>query len=113
MLDVETVLENLSEIGPSQSGLGFVYTTLDVSHKKLTDIHSVSSFKQLQHINLAHNCIEDISPIAKLHYLTSIDLSYNQLKVGVYPLKAFGIFLFIVVTPNLYGFPIENGLNRK
>ena len=27
----------------------------------------------------------------------------------IYPLRAFGIFLFIVVTPNLHGFPIENG----
>ena len=82
MLEEETVFANLSEIGPSQSGLDLIYTRLDLSQNSLTEIQAVSKFKQLQHIDLSHNAIHDVTALGHIHNLLSLDISHNNIKVN-------------------------------
>ena len=81
MLEEETIFDNLSDIGPSQSGLELIYTRLHLSHKSLTQIQAVSKYQQLQHVNLSHNSIHDVTPLGNLHNLLSLDMSHNKIKV--------------------------------
>lgn len=81
MLEEDTIFENLSDIGPSQSGLHLIYTTLDLSNRSLSQIETISNFKQLQHIDISYNLIQDLTPLLHLHNLLSLDASHNEIKV--------------------------------
>ena len=83
MLEEETIFDNLSDIGPSQSGLELIYTRLHLSHKSLTQIQAVSKYQQLQHVDLSHNSIHDVTPLGNLHNLLSLDMSHNKIKVNM------------------------------
>ena len=92
MLEEDTIFDNLSEIGPSQSGLELIYTRLDLPHKSLTEIQAVSNFKQLQHIDISHNSICDVTPLGSLHNLLSLDISHNEIKVNTCYTRQYCLF---------------------
>ena len=81
MLEEDTIFENLSDIGPSQSGLQLIYTRLDLSSRSLSQIEAISNFKQLQHIDVSFNLIHDVTPLLHLHNLLSLDASHNKINV--------------------------------
>ena len=67
------------------------------------------SFDSLTNFSMSTNHISSSGSHSDL--FICIDLLGTNIKASC-NIKL-GIFLFIVVTPHLYGFPIENGLNRK
>jgi Leucine-rich repeat (LRR) protein len=60
-------------------GGGFAFTRLDCSNKEITDLgNKVCDYKQLKHIVLSQNKIQDLSEVMKLPHLLTLQADENQ-----------------------------------
>ena len=55
-------------------------TTLDLSHRGITDIRDIVLMPKLRMLDLSENCVDDLQPLTVLDSLEWVDLSYNNLK---------------------------------
>lgn len=74
----EILSECLSELKHVVDG-GFAFTRLDCSNKELTNLgNKVEDYKQLQHIVLSQNKLNDISALTKLPHLLTLQVDNNE-----------------------------------
>lgn len=55
-------------------------TTLNLSHRGISDIHDLVLMPQLHNLDLSDNMVDDLQPLSVLDSLEWLDLSYNNLK---------------------------------
>ena len=55
-------------------------TTIDLSHRGITDVRDIVLMPNLRMLDLSDNRVEDLQPIAVLDSLEWVDLSYNNLR---------------------------------
>ncbi len=55
-------------------------TTLDLSHRGITDIRDIVLMPKLRMLDLSENSVDDLQPLTVLDSLEWVDLSYNNLK---------------------------------
>lgn len=71
--------ECLKDIEICVGGGGFAFTKLDCSNKELTNLgNKVDGYKQLKHIVLSGNKLEDLAAIMQLPHLLSLKADGNQ-----------------------------------
>jgi len=74
----DILCECLSQIKQVVDG-GFAFTRLDCSNKELTNLgNKVEDYKQLQHIVLSSNKLNDISAVTKLPHLLTLQVDSNE-----------------------------------
>jgi hypothetical protein len=52
---------------------------INLSHNQISDLTPLAELTQLEGINLSHNQISDLTPLAKLTQLKGLDLGVNQI----------------------------------
>jgi Leucine-rich repeat (LRR) protein len=71
--------ESLKDIELIVGGGGFAFTKLDCTNKELTDLgNKVHAYKQLKHIVLSQNKIEDLAAVMQLPHLLTLTADENQ-----------------------------------
>jgi len=69
----------LSSIETAVGGGGFAFTRLDCSNKELTHLgNKVEDYKQLRHVVLSHNKLNDIAAVTKLPHLLTLRIDNNE-----------------------------------
>jgi len=78
-LSHEILCQCLSQIELAVGGGGFAFTRLDCSNKELTSLgNKVENYKQLRHVILSSNKLDDIKQVTKLPHLLSLQCDNNQ-----------------------------------
>jgi len=73
--------ESLKDIELIVGGGGFAFTKLDCSNKELNNLgNKVQTYKELKHIVLSENKVEDLSAVMQLPHLLSLKADGNQVK---------------------------------
>ncbi|KAI9342893.1 hypothetical protein BDR26DRAFT_858945 [Obelidium mucronatum] len=80
ILSSEMVGQHISLLARTGNGLSHAYTRLEIHSKNLTNIDVLENYLHLRYIDLAENAITDISALASLEYLLSIDFHSNKIK---------------------------------
>lgn len=75
----DMVQDGLSQLGTSGDGTKLVYLTVALNGLEITDISVLSSFPDIQRLELSQNCIRDLTVVGSLRYLTYLDVSFNKL----------------------------------
>lgn len=77
-----TILKDcLKDIQICVGGGGYAFTKLDCSNKEITDLgNKVGNYKQLRHIVLTENKIQDLTEVMKLPHLLTLQADQNQVK---------------------------------
>lgn len=71
----------LKDIQTIVGGGGFAFTKLDCSNKEITSLgNKVGTYKQLQHIVLSQNKIEDLTEVMKMPHLLTLQADENKVK---------------------------------
>jgi len=71
---------DFSKIEKTIDGSGFAYTQMDCVGKRVGVIKVIEDYAHLRQINMSKNQIKDASPLSKVPYILSLNLSQNQLK---------------------------------
>lgn len=80
-LTLDLIGDNLDDISKTPDGLSYVYTTLNLNKQKLEHLgNALLMFKHLRYISMTNNKLTDISCIAKLPRLVTLDASKNHIK---------------------------------
>lgn len=73
-------LMDLSKIEKTIDGSGFAYTQMDCVGKRVGVIKVIEDYAHLRQVNMSKNQIKDASPLSKVPYILSLNLSQNQIK---------------------------------
>ncbi|XP_078533602.1 leucine-rich repeat and guanylate kinase domain-containing protein [Lissotriton helveticus] len=79
VLQEQTVMAGLSNLGRSGLGTKLVYRHLALSGRNLNDINILSGYVHLEKLDLSHNKINDLSCLGHMPFLLELDASYNEL----------------------------------
>ena len=79
-LYADVVSRGLQKLGPSPVTAQMAFLSLTVENEGVRDISLLKEYTHLQHVNLAGNAIEDITPLVALPKLKTLDLSHNQVR---------------------------------
>ena len=55
-------------------------TDLDLSHNRIADVSPLANLHNLTDLDLSHNRISDVSPLAALENLTHLDIGFNSIQ---------------------------------
>ncbi|KAJ3027500.1 UNVERIFIED_CONTAM: Leucine-rich repeat-containing protein 23 [Siphonaria sp. JEL0065] len=80
ILSAEMVGQHISLLARTGNGLSHAYTRLEIHSKNITNIDVLENYLHLRYIDLAENAISDISALASLEYLLSVDFHSNKIK---------------------------------
>lgn len=69
----------LSELAPTNDGVGMAFITLDVAHGAISNFSTLRKLPQLRNVLLPHNRLESLAPLATLIHLCQLDVSHNRL----------------------------------
>ncbi|KAI1881959.1 hypothetical protein AGOR_G00245410 [Albula goreensis] len=88
-LNEEEVAKCLHNLGPSATGLEYMYRSLSAPGRNLTDISILCSYIHLQKLELPYNKIKDLSCVSHMPYLLILDVSHNEISdfFGFHPPK--------------------------
>lgn len=75
----ETIGDGLSLLCRTGNGLGHAFVKLEVTEKGLTDISALSTFVHLRFVDLSHNYLTDLNPLAPLTQLLWLKVDNNCL----------------------------------
>lgn len=67
------------------TGLQCAYTRVELKNKKLTDIAALSTYVHLRYVDFSQNHVSDMSPLASIPELLSIEASSNRLEKAALP----------------------------
>ncbi|TPX74959.1 hypothetical protein CcCBS67573_g03764 [Chytriomyces confervae] len=80
ILTAEAVGQHLSLLARTGNGLSHAYTRLEIHGKPIENIDVLETYLHLRYIDLSENGIVDISALASLEYLLSVDFHANKIK---------------------------------
>ncbi|TPX40507.1 guanylate kinase [Synchytrium endobioticum] len=78
-LDMVTLRNGLSCMGPFPEGPGLVYLKLSLPNLELNNIDMLKCFKYIQTLHLSGNNLTDASVLANMKHLVELDMSNNRL----------------------------------
>ncbi|XP_070695036.1 leucine-rich repeat-containing protein 23 [Pempheris klunzingeri] len=76
-LNQEMISQGLSLLCRTGNGLGHAFVKLDLKEKMLKDIAAISSYNHLRFLDLSHNHLTDLSPLASLTQLLWLKVDSN------------------------------------
>ncbi|KAJ3386216.1 Leucine-rich repeat-containing protein 23 [Entophlyctis sp. JEL0112] len=80
ILSAEMIGQHISLLARTGNGLSHAYTKLEMHGKSITNIDILENYVHLRYIDLAENSISDISSLASLEYLLSINFHSNKIR---------------------------------
>ncbi|KAI8820262.1 uncharacterized protein EV422DRAFT_597359 [Fimicolochytrium jonesii] len=72
---------SISLLARTGDGLSHAYTRLSLPSHSLTDIAILKNYTNLRYVDLSMNAIADLSPLANLEFLLSLDAHGNRVEV--------------------------------
>ncbi|RLN69388.1 hypothetical protein BBJ29_000207 [Phytophthora kernoviae] len=78
-ISLQVYMEGLSRVDRVMDDSGYAFTALDVIDKGLVNLEPIQGYSYLLFVNVSKNQIVDATPLLKLQYLVTLDLSYNAL----------------------------------
>ncbi|KAJ3190071.1 Leucine-rich repeat-containing protein 23 [Gaertneriomyces sp. JEL0708] len=78
-LDQALIAPHLSLLARTGNGLSHAFTRLELHDAGVTDIAALEKYIHLRYIDLSLNAVKDITPLAPLDYLLSLDMHSNML----------------------------------
>ncbi|KAM3871729.1 leucine-rich repeat-containing protein 23 [Diretmus argenteus] len=76
-LTQETVAQGLSVLGRTGNGLAHAFVKLDLKDKGLTDIDAISNYIHVRFLDVSHNHLTELSPLASLTQLLWLKVDSN------------------------------------
>ncbi|KAG7402046.1 hypothetical protein PHYBOEH_007260 [Phytophthora boehmeriae] len=80
---LQVYMEGLSRVDRVIDDSGYAFTALDVIDKGLVNLDPIQGYSHLLFVNVSKNQIVDATPLMKLQYLVTLDLSYNAMTAPI------------------------------
>merc|ERR1719473_1937873 len=79
-LNTELIAGQLNKLSRTADGRGFAFVNLTVEGQEVDDIAEIAKYAHLRNVSLKQNIIADLTPLAQLTYIITLDVSANQVK---------------------------------
>ncbi|KAJ1340426.1 hypothetical protein BSLG_004829 [Batrachochytrium salamandrivorans] len=79
-LTPELISKSVSLISRTGDGLSYAYSRLDIHNTGVTSLDTLETYPHLRYIDCSDNQLVDISTLAKLEFLLSVNVSNNKLR---------------------------------